>query len=578
MNLSKHILLLTLLSSAGLAQASDFNFELEATVCPDARWYGTRGTDDEHGDINRYYLVLSNKSLGDDGKTFQPDGKYYAFEFFGPAPIVRTTPEGIQTVRPQDGTYSTHVAGTATNPVWLKDNFSLFGGAYYELDGQGRMDKELTLPEGSLVISTTDYHGTEYINYECNFTDQYGDPHHVTYSSKYTSYADVSQGSGYLNKDLDVNCSLAQSGFNSREGNTMKVALYLQWDGTWSDNETEPYRDMLMMYVSAYMPYDPQAGFANGTYTITPDYGADFSLEQGRMVQMAGGIEYAAGTYAQYVDRRHYIHWGTIKEGSLTVTGEGDNKKIVGNFITTQDYSVKFEWEGSMRVEDVPYSTLADDVVLDLEGATAVATFMGDPYRQEGSTWHLRLNPAPGKKDGFQTVVTSPTVSANEGIGSGSYICAPDHSSLWQFQYQEGFMTDVLSGTWYLSDFDEQNVPHTFAPAYYGNEEDFFNITNHNDGSYTLRFKFSDGLGHFWSGNWRGTPTVNDITGTPEINSDKLPFHIDGNTLTFNSVSPVTVTDTMGRVFFCGATDTLELPEGLWIINVNGKSSKVIIK
>lgn len=71
---------------------------------------------------------------------------------------------------------------------------------------------------------------------------------------------------------------------------------------------------------------------------------------------------------------------------------------------------------------------------------------------------------------------------------------------------------------------------------------------------------------------------MNDITGTPEIDSDDIPFHIDGNTLTFNSVSPVTVTDTMGRVFFCGATDTLELPEGLWIINVNGKSSKVIIK
>lgn len=559
----------------------EFDYELEATVNADARWYGTRGTDDEHGDINRYYLVLSNKSLGDDYKTFQPDGKYYAFEFFGPAPKVTVTPEGVRTVRPVDGTYETHTSLENGETVWLKDNFSLWGAAYYSFDGQGRKDKDLYLPEGRLTITTVDEFGTEYMCYDAVFTDQNGQTHHLTYKTRYLGYRDNSQSAGALNNDLDLVPSIFSANYESLTGNTMKVNFYFQWDGTWSDDETEPYADMVIGYINAFMPYDKETGLQNGTYTVKAESGVDFSIELGQLVSMSG-VEYPVGSYAMYVDRRRGVHWAMFKEGSMTISGEGPTRKITADFMTPEGYSVRLTWEGEISVGDIPYSTLQGDVELDLEGATAVATFLGDPYRTDGSTWHIRITPADGKNDGFQTCVTSVSPDFESGIASGDYLCAIDPSSLWPYQYQKGVMTDVLSGTWYLADFDSDNIPHTFAPAT-GSENEHFSIINHGDGSYTFDFLFNDGLDHIWKGSWKGIPQMVDpnasvdtaIAADVTVTATAGALIIDGA-----EGSGYVVCNMPGRIVAHGtaaAQTTVSLPAGIYFVTVTTRTFKILV-
>lgn len=570
-----------LVGNADPVYPTEYDYELEATVNADARWYGTRGTDDEHGDINRYYLVLSNKTLGDDNKTFQPDGIYYAFEFFGPAPKVTVTPESIRTIRPVDGTYQTHTRSENGETVWLKDNFSLWGAAYYSFDGQGRNDKELYLPEGRLTITTVDEYGTEYMLYDAVFIDQNGQAHHLTYKTRYLGYRDSSQSAGALNNDLDLVPSIMNANYESLSGKTMKVNFYFQWDGTWSDDETEPYKDMVIGYINAFMPYDKETGLQNGTYTVNAQSGEDFSIELGQLVSM-GGVEYPLGSYAMYVDRRRGVHWAMFKEGTMTISGEGKTRNITAQFTTPEGYTIKLAWEGEIAVDAIPYSTLESDIELDLEGATAVATYLGDPYRTDGSTWQIRINPAAGKKDGFQTCITSESAGFANGITSGEYICAVDPSSLWPYQYQMGVMTDVLSGTWYLSDFDSDNIPHTFAPAT-GAENEYFTITNNNDGSYTLDFLFNDGLDHTWKGSWTGVPKMVD----PEASVESIVA--DGATVTATAGSVIIsgadgetylISDMTGRIVARGtaaAQTTVDINAGLYIVSTGARNFKVIV-
>ncbi len=577
----KTVLLGSALMAVGHAQAA-YDYELEATVNADARWYGTRGTDDEHGDINRYYLVLGNKTLGDDGKTFQPEGKYYAFEFFGPAPKVTTTPEGISTFRPVDGTYETHTVQQGSTTAWLKDNFSLWGAAYYSFDGQGRLDKDLSLPEGKLTITTVDEFGTEYMCYDAIFTDQNGQTHHLTYKTRYVGYRDCSQSSGYLNKDLDMEGSMASANYESRQGDTMKVNFFFQWDGTWSDDESEPYKDMAMLYVNAFMPCSEDGSVQNGTYTIKEPSGDDFSLELGQMVVMAGGVEYPLGSYAMYVDRRHGVHWGTFKEGTMAISGEGKTRKIVCDFTTALGHTVKLTWEGEISIESIPYSTLTADRKLDLEGATAVASYLGDPYRTDGSTWHIRLNPAPGKKDGFQTVITSDSPTFEDGIAEGDYLLSVDTDNLWPYQYQMGIMTDVLSGTWYLSDFDENNVPHTFAPAT-GGENEYFKIARNADDTYTFDFLFNDGINHIWYGKWTGPLQKVDFVGIDSAVSDTIRVEAEAGAITITGLTGQNyeIYNMAGAKIAAGVTSdstTVPVARGLYLVRMGSKTHKICVR
>ena len=58
----------------------------------------------------------------------------------------------------------------------------------------------------------------------------------------------------------------------------------------------------------------------------------------------------------------------------------------------------------------------------------------------------------------------------------------------------------------FLGGFDAQGYVSEFAPAMDGDLE----VTNHGDGTYTLKFSFLDDLGHTWDGEWTGAISFTD--------------------------------------------------------------------
>ena len=235
-------------------------------------------------------------------------------------------------------------------------------------------------------------------------------------------------------------------------------------------------------------------------------YGDAFTLENGELINY-WGVQYAVGTYVQYVFGNKEVAWGCVKSGTLTVSGEGDHKKIEGDFLTDYGYSIKFTYEGELPIDGVPQTAFTSDVTLDLEGATAQFECIGDAERLNGCrNWYITLLPADGKDNGFISYINTAADSFFDGIASGTYTSSPS-SVPWKFEYLKGSKNDngQLRATWALTGFDADGQPQVNAPVSDGD----LNITKHDDGvTYTLDFNLDDGAGHKIKGTWTGEPEL----------------------------------------------------------------------
>ncbi len=557
------VLMMTAGGSPAPAKADkEADYVFNAPIFQSGIWYGTRGTNDVHGDVNLWEINLSDREESD-----QPGGTYYQIQFFGPAP------ENLDTIRPVDGTYT--VTAELTRENMTINPYSNFK----KLDGNGRIDVEADFKSGTMTISTEERRGEKYMNYVADLTDTHGETHHVTYSTRFITFSDESQGPGDLEKDLDFTAPFAKATFREIEGDVMQVQLMFS-SQTYANGEAlrdgKPYSEV---YVESYMPFDIN-GLSNGVYNVTTGYGASFTLQDGDIIEQFG-VRYPVGTYIQYVGPGQDVHWGAVKEGTMTVSGEGDSRTVACDFKTLEGFSIKAVYTGALDVAKLPSSMLTEDRVLDLTDAEVVATGRGDANHENRHEWFITFMPTGDHKDGFQTYISSKARWFYQGITTDVYTPCPT-KSLWSAEYLRGYMTDhLLAGTWYLSDFDEDNVPHLYAPAQDGD----LHITNHGDGSYTFKFKFNDGLNHYWSGEWTGKPTMvcqdpqGPGSGIDELINDLPGFNVDGRHISFGENAAVKVWDTQGRLFLDAVASDAELPAaGVWIVSINGKVLKLSVK
>ncbi|HIW97605.1 MAG TPA: hypothetical protein H9866_03855 [Candidatus Tidjanibacter gallistercoris] len=131
--------------------------------------------------------------------------------------------------------------------------------------------------------------------------------------------------------------------------------------GMFYKGDTETGANVEALQLQGYMPLaedNDQAYLAEGTYTITTskDNTDAFSL-------VAGGIDVQNGyygAYEYYTDAQGIITKGyIISEGTMTVTKNGDNYKIVANFkgtrsdqksiIGTELEEINYEYEGALE-------------------------------------------------------------------------------------------------------------------------------------------------------------------------------------------------------------------------------------
>lgn len=487
------LVLLAAVFGTSTAKAQSYDYDFTATVLCQADWYGTRLSNGSHT-INSYYLVLGDKDLGSDGYPAK-SSTVYAIQFFGAAPTDEYNPN------PQPGTYTYSSA--------IADNVLMDNAHIYQRDGNGNYEIDRSVTDGQLEISTYEKDGNTYYKYDLELTDDIGKTHHVSYESRFIVYSDQSQAGENLEKDQDFVCNGQVCTYKSLKDGVMKLRLYLTDmtdQGYGFEYDRLPAREM---YLDVYAPKDKV--LPNGTYTVSEEAGTAFTLTQGELVEFAG-VKYPIGTYLNYIYGSQFVAWGCAKSGTLTVSGEGDEKKVVADFMTDYGFSIKFTYEGTLPVNGIPLTDFTEDVDLDLEGATAQFECIGD-YENMGDVrnWYITILPAEGKDHGFISYICTKAESFFDGIATDTYTASRSKTP-WKGEYIKGGVNSEgqLKGTWALTHFNAEGMPTVNAPAYDGD----LNITQHEDGeTYTIEFKMTDGAEHHFSGSWTGKPELINTCG-----------------------------------------------------------------
>lgn len=490
-------------------ETSAYDYDFKASVLCGADWYGTRRSEGSHT-VHNYYIVLGDKALNEEDASPAAGSTVYALDLFGSAPADEYNPQ------PPVGTYS-FSANIDKNVLYHDIHV-------YQLDGNGNYEIDRDFKDGRLELSTYEKDGNTYYKYEAFLTDEIGKTHHVTYESRFITYNDLSQGSLDLEKDLDFTCINAYAKYRSINDGVMNIYLELS-DMQKYDNDYVydplPGRQMI---IELYMPSGQT--LANGVYTPSDDAGEAFSMETGEIVNIAS-VQYPVGSYVNYIFANKNVSWGCVKTGTLTVSGEGNNKKIVGDFVTDYGFAIKFVYEGELPIDAIPQTGFGDKMALDLDGANAQFECVGDVERLNNCrNWYITLLPGDGKDHGFIAYVCSRGKTFFDGIVSETYTASPSRTP-WKSEYSKGKKNDQgqLSGTWALTAFDESGQPQINAPA---NDGDI-KIERHEDGeTYTIEFNLSDGIGHDFSGKWTGKPElINSCGDVDEAGIDDIIANSD---------------------------------------------------
>lgn len=486
-----------------------YDYDFPATTVGQATWYGTRRSEGNKA-VHNYYLVLGDKALNAEGLP-EVGSTVYALDFFSPAPVDEYNPQ------PAVGTY--------TFSAEIGDKVLYNDIHVYQRDGNGNYEIDRDFKDGTLVISTYEKDGNTYYKYDAVLTDELDKTHHVTYESRFIVYDNQSQGGMDLEKDLDFTCINAYAKYRSLKDGVMNIFLELsdmEKDDSGYTYDRLPGRQMI---IELYMPSGTV--LANGTYTPSDDAGEAFTLETGEIINYAS-VQYPVGSYVQYVFASRNISWGCVKSGTLTVSGEGNNKKIEGNFLTDYDFEIKFTYEGELPIDEIPQTSFGEDMNLDFDGAEVTFDCVGDIDRIHNCrNWYITILPADGKDHGFTSYICSRGATFFDGIATETYTASPSRTP-WKGEYLKGSLNDSgqLRGTWAMTGFDESGQPQINAPAKDGD----LKITQHEDGkTYTIEFDLNDGIGHNFKATWSGQPELINSCGDEDPNAGVEDIITDSN-------------------------------------------------
>lgn len=154
----------------------------------------------------------------------------------------------------------------------------------------------------------------------------------------------------------------------------------------------------------------------------------------------------------------------------MTITGGGDSYTVTCDLVTAEGCNVTASYTGSIALTDSSgetgdaVSTLTGDYTLDLDGATAEASFYGDYYGTGGGNWTISILPTTGP-DGLLIDLVAGEGSFDGGITSGTYTAA-DNDYPAPGEYLRGMVSSDggLGGTIYVGDFDSEGYVYAYAP------------------------------------------------------------------------------------------------------------------
>lgn len=457
--------------------SEQYDFDLTLDIFTGTYYGDDFGSNGEHN----WYIWISDKEFTPDGYA-QNGGTYYLFDTYGPAP------EADAGIALPAGEYRLGASG-ATAEMTFSSDYSKF----MQVDDQGNTIHDAEFTEGRMVVS---YEG-ETLLLEAFLTDLEGNTHHVVYKGP-ASYA-----SDTIYEDIDLKATSCSATYEGSDGELME--LLIEMSDMASGSVTAPGTTLTL---NAFMPVNDTGEPVAGTYTVS-DGGGSMTLQPGSSYY---GIP--DGSYALYFKDDVSIQTGLIASGSMTITGGGDSYTVTCDLVTAEGCNVTASYTGSIALTDSSgetgdaVSTLTGDYTLDLDGATAEASFYGDYYGTGGGNWTISILPTTGP-DGLLIDLVAGEGSFDGGITSGTYTAA-DNDYPAPGEYLRGMVSSDggLGGTIYVGDFDSEGYVYAYAPAMSGN----LDITNNGDGSYTLSFDFVDDRGYAWDGSWSGTISTADYS------------------------------------------------------------------
>ena len=268
-------------------------------------------------------------------------------------------------------------------------------------------------------------------------------------------------------------------------------------------------------------PMSPLVNLVDGTYKVDSRQSAyeatwvPYTFRAGTTIDL-WGVSYYAGTYITNVELSGRRMIGLIKDGTLTVSNNGQNIEV--NFVTEDGQKIHGTYSGRLVVDNrcdnatsqtifPPYSSLTADYSLNFTPNTRACLYsLGETATlvPDTESFMLQIMDASAEKgDFFQIVYTS----ARNGLSDGNYVVST--APFFDKAIQPGVINfgavPVLSWFGNLSDVDADGYQTTTAPLHEGT------MTVSTEGSVRkFVFNFKDDNGHAITGEFSGPLYVGD--------------------------------------------------------------------
>ena len=220
----------------------------------------------------------------------------------------------------------------------------------------------------------------------------------------------------------------------------------------------------------------------------------------------------AESSYIEIIDKQHTTDPIFLKSGKVTVSVEGETYTIKADVVLdeTDKRRMVFNYTGKMRFKKGSYSSLQNDIEVDVEGIKGEFIFFGDPYKEEADTWGCFIqDPAQKDSDAVQFSVLCPKDpdALKNGPKEGRYpIDLESGYKPGKLEMLPGVMNKgTLYETWYLH-FNAESMVTAMAPATDG----WVEISKSEGGEFTCTFELKDDNdpAYTMKGSWTGVPKI----------------------------------------------------------------------
>ena len=457
----------------------------------------------EYSETYNYYLLLSDKGIGEDGYVI-PYGTYYQVDLYGLEGEVDE--EGY--IHVPAGTYTFDANDTTAE--WTMGNYysgySKVNGDGTAYDAQSGFEAgQAVVTENSLVLEVTIA----------------GVKHTVTYNGAPKLYVGGSGGGSGENVEMEANYAYANYfGDQYTPGVADNYYLFLSDLGLDAEGYEQANGTYYRFDIYAPISADNATKVPAGTYTIDmTDSGALWTAS------LSYSAYFILDEYGWDYVSNDYPASGTVVVGEdgtivaeVTMLMSGATHKVTYNGGNIE----VFDNSSSGGGDDVVYSTLTGDWNCNLSAHTLYYQSYGDWYEVGYQNWVIAIMPNSQAGDFVQFDLLAGADSVTSFAGEYTISDSLDAYTAYPGYIDSGY----LAGAWY---YKEDGV--TMAPFVDG----WVDIVDNGDGTYTVEFDVYDDADYNLTGSWTG-----EIASAAELQSATRSSSMKQlNSIVVNEAAPV---------------------------------------